>query len=459
MPNRQIKLLPTDRLRPHLKNVRVHSKKQIQVLAKCIKRFGFNSPVLINTRNIILAGHARVEAAKQLGLREVPTIEIAGLTEAEERAFVLADNKIAEKAGWDRASLACELNDLAPLLEPAGLDLQIIGFEPAEIDALMGDLVDPEQDPADEPPEVGGTPVSRPGDLWILREHRVICGDARNAAHVRKLMGDTTAALVFTDPPYNVRVASIGGRGKTKHREFAAASGEMTPAQFTKFLADALSLAAKHSEAGSIHYVCIDWRHLREMLDAGEEVYTELKNLVVWAKTNAGQGTFYRSQHELIFVFKNGDATHLNNFELGQHGRRRSNVWTYAGVNTFRAGRHDDLAVHPTVKPIGLVTDAMRDCSRRGDIVLDPFLGSGTTILAAERVGRRGYGLEIDPLYVDATVRRWQNFTKRDAVLEGTAETFDEVEISRNQSKSAGINSQSARSRRKAMATRKSAKG
>lgn len=344
------------------------------------------------------------------------------------------------------------MNDLAPLLEPAGLDLEIIGFEPAEIDALMGDLVDPEQDPADELPEVGGIPVSRPGDLWILREHRVLCGDARNAADVRKLMGDTAAVLVFTDPPYNVRVASIGGSGKIKHREFAAASGEMTPAQFTKFLVEALSLAATYSEVGSVHYVCIDWRHLREMLDAGEEVYTELKNLVVWAKTNAGQGTFYRSQHELIFVFKNGDAPHCNNFELGQYGRRRSNVWTYAGVNTFRTGRHDDLAVHPTVKPIALVTDAMRDCSRRGDIVLDPFLGSGTTILAAERVGRRGFGIEIDPLYVDAAVRRWQNFTKRDAVLKGTDETFDEMEISRNRSKLAGMDSKSAPSRQMAMA-------
>lgn len=176
----------------------------------------------------------------------------------------------------------------------------------------------------------------------------------------------------------------------------------------------------------------MDWRHIGEMLAAGNEVYGKPKNLVVWVKTNAGQGTFYRSQHELIFIFKNGAASHINNFELGQHGRNRSNVWTYAGVNTFRAGRLDDLSVHPTVKPVALVADAMRDTSRRGDIVLDPFMGSGTTILAAERVGRRGYGIEIDPLYVDAAVRRWQKFTKRDAILKATGQTFHEVLAARS---------------------------
>jgi DNA modification methylase len=240
-------------------------------------------------------------------------------------------------------------------------------------------------------------------------------------------MGGERAAMVFADPPYNVRVSSIQGRGKIRHREFVAGSGEMSKARFTKFLSDSLSLAAKRSTEGSIHYICMDWRHMGEMLAAGEEVYAELKNLVVWTKTNAGQGSFYRSQHELIFVFKNGEAPHTNNFGLGQHGRNRSNVWSYAGVNTFRTGRMDDLALHPTVKPVAMVADAMRDCSRRRDIVLDPFMGSGTTIVAAERVGRRGYGLELDPLYVDAAVRRWQRFTKRDAILKASGETFEEI--------------------------------
>jgi DNA modification methylase len=228
-----------------------------------------------------------------------------------------------------------------------------------------------------------------------------------------------------------VRIGATVGRGNTNHREFASASGEMSPAQFIDFLTKWMKLAAQFSEDGSIHYVCIDWRHLAEMLAAGNEVYSELKNVVVWAKTNAGQGSFYRSQHEFIFVFKNGDAPHQNHVELGKHGRNRSNVWTYAGVNTFRANRMDELSLHPTVKPVALVADAMRDCSRRGDIVLDPFMGSGTTILAAERIGRRAYGLEIDPLYVDVAVRRWQSFTKRDAILRATGQTFDEVAAGR----------------------------
>jgi DNA modification methylase len=263
--------------------------------------------------------------------------------------------------------------------------------------------------------------------LWLLGKHRVSCGDARNAPDVHNLMGRECATMGFTDPPYNQRIGNVQGRGRIKHREFVAGSGEMLPAEFIQFLVEVLSLAARYSTAGSIHYVFMDWRHSAEILAAGDQVYTELKNLVVWVKTNAGQGSFYRSQHELIFVFKNGDAPHLNNFELGQHGRSRSNVWTYPGVNTFRAGRLDDLSMHPTVKPVALVADAMRDCSRRGDIVLDPFMGSGTTIMAAERVGRRAYGLELDPLYVDVAVDRWQAYTRRDAILEGTGQTFDEV--------------------------------
>jgi DNA modification methylase len=244
-------------------------------------------------------------------------------------------------------------------------------------------------------------------------------------------MGRERADMVFADPPYNVCIAATVGRGKIKHREFASASGEMSPAQFTQFLTKWMTLAARYSEDGSIHFVCMDWRHLTEILTAGEEAYSELKNLVVWAKTNAGQGSYYRSQHELVFVFKNGNGPHQNNIQLGRYGRNRSNLWAYAGVNTFRTGRLDDLSVHPTVKPIALVADAMRDCSRRNDIVLDPFMGSGTTILAAERVGRRGYGLEIDPLYVDAAIRRWQDFTKQDAILKATGQTFEEVAASR----------------------------
>jgi DNA modification methylase len=423
-----IEMARRSELKPSRRNARTHSNKQLRQIANSILRFGWTYPILIGEDKEIIAGFGRWKAAELLGLSHVPVIVVTGLSEAEKRALALADNKIAANAGFDRHVLAAELGELADLLPECGLDIEITGFEPAEIDALMGDLVDPEEDHVDQLPEIGKVAVSRRGDQWLLDVHRLHCGDARQPADVRALMGRARAVMVFTDPPYNRRVSSVQGRGKIKHAEFVAASGEMSPEQYIAFLTTALAPAAKHSVAGSIHYVCMDWRHMGEMLAAGHEVYSELKNLVVWVKTNAGQGTFYRSQHELIFVFKNGDAPHVNNFELGQHGRNRSNVWMdYAGVNTFRVGRLDDLSTHPTVKPIALVADAMRDCSRRGDIVLDPFMGSGTTILAAERVGRRAYGLEIDPLYVDAAVRRWQADTKRDALLQSTGETFDEV--------------------------------
>ena len=427
MTTHQIRVLSVSELHPQSNNARTHSKKQLRQIAESIKSFGFTSPILVDENNAVLAGHGRLAAAKLIGLREVPTLVVSGLSDAQKRAYLLADNKLAEKAGWDKGTLALELSSLAPLLAEAGLDIELTGFEPAEIDSLLGDLVDPESDPADEPPLLAKEPISRAGDLWLLGPHRLLCGDARRTSHFRKLMGSDLAAMVFADPPYNVVIRSVQGRGKIKHSEFAMASGEMLRTEFANFLTETLTLVAEHSAEGSIHYVCMDWRHLEEISTAGKKVYSELKNLVVWSKTNAGQGSFYRSQHELIFVFKHGEGPHTNNFELGQHGRNRSNVWTYAGVNSFRAGRLDELSLHPTVKPVALVADALRDCSRRGDIVLDPFMGSGTTILAAERVGRRAYGLELDPLYVDAAVRRWQAFTKRDAVLEGSGQTFDEV--------------------------------
>ena len=364
-----------------------------------------------------------------LVIDEVPVIVVSGLTEAEKRALALADNKIAANAGWDRQLLAEELGELATLLPECDLDLNITGFEPAEIDSLLGDLVDPEQDPGRR----GACPredraISRIGDLWELGPHRLLCGDAQSAAAYRLLMGGVSAAMVFTDPPYNVPIKSVQGRGRIKHRDFAQGSGEMSPTQFTRFLRSSLSLAAKHSADGAIHFVFIDWRHVGDLLAAGAAVYSELKNIVAWVKTNAGQGSFLPLAARIDLRFQERRGSHQNNVELGRHGRNRSNVWTYPGVNSFRAGRMDDLSVHPTVKPVALVADAMRDCSRRGDIVLDPFMGSGTTIMAAERIGRRAYGIELDPLYVDTAVRRWQAYTRKDAILKATGQTFDEVD-------------------------------
>jgi DNA modification methylase len=428
MPSDRATLVATRRLRPNKRNARTHSKKQIQQLADVIARFGWTYPILTDENLQIICGHARWQAATELRIKEVPVIVMTGLRDAEKRALALADNKIPANAGWDRSTLAAELGELASLLPECNLDLEITGFGAAEIDSLAGDLTDPENDSADDIPSLSAaTPISQTSDLWELGQHRLICGDACDEPAVKQLMGIERASMLFADPPYNVRIGNTVGRGKIKHREFVSASGEMSPAQFIDFLDRWMTLAAHYSEDGSIHYACIDWRHLNEILTAGRRVYSEPKNVVVWVKTNAGQGSFYRSQHEFILVFKNGDAPHCNNVELGKHGRNRSNVWTYAGVNSFRAGRMDELSVHPTVKPVALVADAIRDCSRRGEIVLDPFMGSGTTILAAERVGRRAYGLEIDPLYVDVAVRRWQSFTGRDAILKATGQTFDEV--------------------------------
>jgi DNA modification methylase len=414
-------------LKPNPRNARTHSKKQIGQIADSLLCFSWTCPLLVDDNFVVLAGHGRLLAAQQLGWDKVPVIILSGLNEVKKRALMLADNKIAANAGWDRNILAPELSELSSLMSDINLDIDITGFSAPEIDMILSDLVDPESDPADACPTSPERSVSRSGDLWSLGQHRLVCADARLRASYEKLMLSSFAAMVFTDPPYNVRIGATVGRGKTKYREFSFASGEMSPVQFKAFLKCWMHLCARFSTNGSVHFICMGWRQLGEILPAGKAVYGELKNLIVWAKTNAGQGSFYRSQHELILPFINGDAPHQNNIELGRHGRNRSNVWSYPSVNTFQMGRPDQLTLHPTIKPVALVADAIRDCSRRGDIVLDPFMGSGTTILAAERVGRRAFGLEIDALYVDVAIRRWQSFTGKDAILEATGQTFDEV--------------------------------
>jgi DNA modification methylase len=428
---RDVTMASVRTLKRNKRNAHTHSKKQIRQIANSISRFGWTYPLLIDETREIIAGHGRLQAAELLRLRQVPVMILSGLSEAEKRALALADNKIPANAGWDRSVLASELGELATILPECDLAIDITGFEQAEVDTLLLDLDDPEQDPLDEIPPLARSPVSRSGDLLLLNQHRLLCGDAQRVLYLRKLLGAKRAAMCITDPPYNLHISSVQGRGSIKHRNFVQAAGEMSPAEFTAFLRAALTHAAAYSVSGAIHFVFMDWRHMSEILSAGSAVYSELKNVVVWVKTNAGQGSFYRSQHELIFVFKSGEAPHVNNIELGRFGRNRSNVWSYAGVNTFRGGRLDDLSAHPTAKPVGLVVDAMRDCSRRGDVILDPFMGAGTTIMAAERVGRRAYGLELDPLYVDAAVRRWQAFTGRDAILKATGQTFDELAAAR----------------------------
>jgi DNA modification methylase len=421
--------IAVDALKPNARNARTHPKKQVQQIATSIQTFGFVVPILIDENRTILAGHGRYAAAQLLGMTEVPVIEVMGLSSAKKRALALADNKIGANAGWDREVLALELPELAELLLAEDCDISITGFAPVEIDQLATDFEEDASDPADalDPKWTTAAAVSNPGDLWQLGHHRILCGDARDRATLARLVSESRAAMAFCDPPYNRRVRDIVGRGRAKHSEFAMGSGELSRTNFVEFLKESLAAAAAVSREGAVHFVCMDWRGIGELLEAARLVYGEILNLVVWAKSNAGQGSFYRSAHELIGVFRVGEQAHLNNIQLGRHGRNRSNIWHYPGANTFRVGRLDDLKSHPTVKPVALVADAIKDCTRRGDIVLDTFCGSGTTILAAERVGRRAYALEIEPRFVDVAVRRWQAFARRDAVHAETGLTFDEA--------------------------------
>jgi DNA modification methylase len=431
-PPLAIEHLPTAALRPYARNARTHSPKQIAQIAASIREFGFNNPVLIDRQAEIIAGHGRVEAAKRLGLNTVPCMRLEHLTEVQKRAYILADNRLAEKAGWDHEILAIELQFLTTI--EIDFEVTVTGFEVAEIDLLLGPSeTEAKQDTADEvPAPAAGPAVTRPGDIWQIGRHRLICGDATDQSTYASLLAGETAQMVFTDPPYNVKIdGHVSGLGGVKHREFAMASGEMSAAEFTRFLSQVFDNLKSHATDGAIHFVCMDWRHVGEVLTAATPIYSELKNICVWAKTNAGMGSLYRSQHELVFVFKSGRAAHLNNVELGKHGRYRTNVWSYAGANAFSASREADLGMHPTVKPVALVADAILDCSRRKGIVLDAFAGSGTTLVAAERTGRRGYAIEIDPHYCDVIVRRLQKVAGLTATLEETGVAFDDVAAAR----------------------------
>jgi hypothetical protein len=342
---------------------------------------------------------------------------------------VIADNKIAENAGWDRETLAIELQGLLEM--DLDFDVTVTGFEMGEVDLLLLETGEGADDEADSLPEIDTSlpPVTQPGDLWHLGRHCLLCADATKPESFTRLMAGEMAELVFTDPPYNVPIEGHVCRlGAAKHADFAMASGEMSEAEFVGFLKTALGLMAAHSRDGSIHFVCMDWRHLHELLTAGRSVYRELKNLCVWTKTNGGMGSLYRSAHEMVAVFKQGTAPHVNNVELGRHGRNRTNVWSYTGMNSFGAERDEALAAHPTVKPVALVEDAILDCSNRSGIVLDAFVGSGTTLIAAERAGRRGFGLELEPRYVDVALRRFRDFTGIEPLQVHVGLTLKELE-------------------------------
>ncbi len=423
---------PPSALRPYGGNARTHSKKQVQQIARSIERFGFTNPVLVSDQGEIIAGHGRVRAAALLGMDQVPTIALSHLSDAERRAYVLADNKLALNAGWDNEILAIELQGLIDL----DFDVTLTGFSLAEIDFSIDTARDASTTgptgPEDQIPVLPDWPVTERGDMWQLGRHKLICGDARDPDCYTQLLGNGAADLVFTDPPYNVAIdGNVTGLGKIKHAEFAMASGEMSATEFTRFLQQSLGAMAMVSRDGAIAFVCMDWRHMGELLEAGHTVFSELKNLVVWNKTNGGMGAFYRSKHELVFVWKVGTAPHTNTFGLGETGRYRTNVWDYAGISSISASRSEELAMHPTVKPVALIADAIRDCSKRGETVLDGFGGSGSTLIAAEKTGRVARLIEYEPGYCDIIVERWQRLTGKHATSAGTGATFEAVEEQR----------------------------
>ena len=421
--NERVAYLSVDSLHLNPRNSRRHSREQIHKLAQTIKALGVFSPVLIDETRVILAGHGRLEAARSLGMTEVPTLEVTGLTPAEKRAFVVADNRLAELATWDRETLRAELADLVAV----NFDVELTGFSTGEFDVLLDGAGGKETSADDAHVPIPGDSevVSRPSDLWLLGPHRLLCADATARESFTTLLDGRKANLVFGDPPYNVPIGGhVSGLGKKRHREFEMASGEMSKGGFTRFLITVFGHLADFSSRGSIHFLCMDWRHLQEIMTAGHEIYSDLKNLCVWSKTNAGMGSLYRSQHELILVFQNGAGRFTNNVNLGATGRYRTNVWVYPGMTSMGKGRMDELEMHPTVKPIALIADAIRDCSRRNELVLDPFVGSGTTILAAHRTGRVAAAMEIDPAYVDVAIQRWERATGVQAVLAASGESF-----------------------------------
>lgn len=410
----------------YAKNAKNHPEGQVQQIAASIRQFGFNNPILVDENLEIIAGHGRVAAAQILGMDTVPVIRLSHLSDVQKRAYRLADNKIAENGGWNADLLRLEISELEQICDD--LDISVTGFSDVELDVLaVGDkpAADPKANSVPYIPE--NEIVTRPGDVWCIGDHQIICGNSLDAATFETLMGTRQADMVLQDPPYNVKISGhVCGSGAVHHKEFQMASGEMSKDEFTQFLRKNFELCAKHSRPGALQYNFMDWRHMGEILAAGNDVFSELINMCVWCKSSGGMGSLYRSQHELCFVFKNGKESHVNNVNLGKNGRYRTNVWQYAGVNAF--GRHKaDIKMHPTVKPVEMLKDAILDVTRRGDIVLDTFLGSGSTLIAAHQSKRVCYGIELEPLYVDTTIRRFLEMFHIDAVHQSTGKTYSEL--------------------------------
>ncbi len=415
-------------INPYANNPKQHPVWHVNQLTASIEQFGFITPLIVSEHNgkyIIIAGHGRYEAAKKLGLKQVPVILVSNLSDARVKAYRIADNQLNLNTGHDEDLLRVELQELDKL----NLILICRSWASALASSTLLLAVDAsaENDEADAIPEIKEKFVTKPGDIWILGNHRLLCGDALVPANYKALMNGDTAHAVFSDPPYNVPVSGhICDNGKIQHDEFAMASGEMSSEEFVAFLAAFIALVIEYSKNGSLHYLCIDWRGIHQLISAGQGQYSELKNICIWNKSSGGMGSLYRSKHEFVPVFKNGTAPHTNNVLLGASGRYRTNVWDYPGVNTL--GGTDNLKLHPTVKPVPMVADAVLDSTKRGEIVLDPFAGSGSTLIACEQVGCAPRCIELEPKYCDVIVRRWQAFTGQTAVHAKTGQTFNDIQ-------------------------------
>ncbi len=437
--NLQIESIDIFNIQPHPENPRTHSKKQIRQIGESIKAFGFRMPLIVDQQTRLVCGHARLEACKLIGMDTVPAVRVTDLNDDQVRALMVADNRLSELSSWDDQLLGEHLKVLSDL--DLNFDIESIGFDYGEIEQrvlALNEVDEGEDDGSDELPDPDSIdPITRVGDLWTLGEHRILCGDSTYSKSYAQLLGQRQASMIFTDPPYNLAAKSIGQVCAEEHGDFAMGSGEMSATEFTEFLGTVMKQVCKVSEQGSIHYLCMDWRHMTEMLTAGNRHYAELKNLCVWVKDRPGMGTFYRSQHELVFVFKHGQDKHQNHFGLGEHGRTRSNVWSYPSVRGLNPEDGDPdsdaLSLHPTIKPVRMIEDAILDCSKRGEIVLDPFLGSGSTLIACEKAKRVCAGIELSPRYVDVAIQRWQQWTGKSAVHASTGESYDELAESRKQ--------------------------
>ncbi len=416
---------PTDSLRPANRRTRRATAEHKAEIRATIERLGFCVPILITRDGVIINGHAAWEVAKELGLPTVPCIIIDHLSEDEVRVLALAVNRLAEKGEWILPELQAEFAELINLDVP----FEVSGFSLPKIEIILTPVNETDAEVEEvAAPDFENEPIARRGDLWQAGDHRILCGDACDPKNYELLMEGATATAGITDVPFNVKIdGHVSGLGKTRHREFVAASGEMTDEEYRDFLVSSIGGLAPHLKEGGLFASFIDWRNLVHLLASASKLGLDQINLVVWNKDNAGMGSLYRSKHELFPIFKKGTAAHINNVELGRHGRWRSNVWDYAGASTIGSDARDGLAVHPTVKPVAMLADALRDITNIGDIVIDPFLGSGSTMMAAEETRRVCRGMELDPRYVDVILNRWKDQTGVEPVLISTGQTFSEV--------------------------------